>query len=440
MKKILFFIVCLLVLSWTNKEAHALTDVKKKDYYYDAVQWGIKQKIISGYPDGSFKPSQAVTHVQFVRMYTNVFDFEKKNMNVTGDHYNLLVQYGIHFGKVTGAEKITRGEVAALFAYANGAMKQPSVSFRKNELTYAEYNTAAKFMLDKKISSGQHKNPSLDAAKRLGYQNTVTRAQAVTFLYQLSRSKLNKVNDTVKAKKQPVRIGDISKPIRSYKMNKDVTFHITEDLGNLNIVFSYKNKVVGGYITKKGVTIEGVTIGKTDKNNAYLGEKSVVNAEPFIDNHDGKKVAALFWYYGATHTQFSKTLDFTTYDTTLVSKLYTDVANASRAKFGVEPVKEHWVLRKAAIAHSNDMQKRKYFNHDTPEGLGPSERVQAVPNNNTEIQDAGENIAAGYGFLFSAHNGWMNSMGHRMNILEPSYEFIGYGESKNGQYFTTNFY
>ena len=111
--------------------------------------------------------------------------------------------------------------------------------------------------------------------------------------------------------------------------------------------------------------------------------------------------------------------------------------NAERAKNGGALLK--WDDRLAAVAraHSDDMTNRGYFSHDTPEGLGPSERIDRSGYSCWKGSHCGvaENIAIELvsGNLDSiaaeAVQGWMNSPGHRTNLLGRQYDRTGLGAS-----------
>jgi uncharacterized protein YkwD len=101
--------------------------------------------------------------------------------------------------------------------------------------------------------------------------------------------------------------------------------------------------------------------------------------------------------------------------------------NAQRARQGEPPLTENLRLDRAAVAHSQDMAERKYFEHVDPDGVHPDARI--VQQGYPPIL-VGENLAWGEttkstpAWIVSA---WMQSPGHRANILEPDYREIGIG-------------
>jgi uncharacterized protein YkwD len=82
------------------------------------------------------------------------------------------------------------------------------------------------------------------------------------------------------------------------------------------------------------------------------------------------------------------------------------------------------LLDRAAQGHSEDMAQRGYFDHISPDGTGPAERLAAVGYHWSRY---GENIAAGYTSPAQVVEGWMNSPGHRANILNCEFRELGVG-------------
>jgi uncharacterized protein YkwD len=104
-----------------------------------------------------------------------------------------------------------------------------------------------------------------------------------------------------------------------------------------------------------------------------------------------------------------------------------DCANSERAKVGLKPLKDNPILDIAAQAHVLDMKVRSYFAHDTPEGQSPFDRIDALYKGLNPLTWMGENIAMGFADAASTCVGWMNSPGHRANILRPQFTEIGTG-------------
>lgn len=148
-----------------------------------------------------------------------------------------------------------------------------------------------------------------------------------------------------------------------------------------------------------------------------------------------------------------------------------DLINAERAKQGLPELALDSALSEVARAHSSDMASRAYFSHDTPEGTGPTERGNEAGYTCTKVSDSGMSYNAGLGenlaYVWLHHTyrlisgekvptewrtlegmarqsveGWMDSLGHRENILRKVFERqgIGLALADDGKvYFTQNF-
>ncbi|MBG9443589.1 serine protease [Cytobacillus firmus] len=117
-----------------------------------------------------------------------------------------------------------------------------------------------------------------------------------------------------------------------------------------------------------------------------------------------------------------------------------DITNAERVNHGVPVLEWDDTVKETARKHSSDMAENNYFDHTNLQGLSPFDRMQA---DEVSFMLAGENLASGQFSSIFAHEGLMNSLGHRKNILRRDYEFLGVGvafNSKSQPYYTENFY
>lgn len=111
--------------------------------------------------------------------------------------------------------------------------------------------------------------------------------------------------------------------------------------------------------------------------------------------------------------------------------------NAERVKQGLAPLKANNQVGNVARAHSQDMADKGYFDHYDPAGKSPFNRLN---DGGISYRAAGENIAINTS-VPNAHNAFMNSPGHRSNVLESSYTEVGVGIIHEGTrlYVTENF-
>ncbi|WP_405574940.1 CAP domain-containing protein [Streptomyces sp. NBC_01167] len=103
--------------------------------------------------------------------------------------------------------------------------------------------------------------------------------------------------------------------------------------------------------------------------------------------------------------------------------------NAERAVAGLSPLAPDPVLAGVAQAYSADMAARGFYSHTSPEGLQPWDRAAAAGSDHRGI---GENIAFGQRSAATVVQGWMNSPGHRANILKPDFTHLGVGFASGG--------
>lgn len=114
-------------------------------------------------------------------------------------------------------------------------------------------------------------------------------------------------------------------------------------------------------------------------------------------------------------------------------KAMLDLHNKQRASKGLKTLCIHPALQKAAEKHSQDMIDKDYFAHNSQDGTTFAQRIKREGYN---YRTAGENIAWGSGNLGSPENifkNWMNSSGHKANILKSGYREVGIG-AVNGTY------
>lgn len=101
-----------------------------------------------------------------------------------------------------------------------------------------------------------------------------------------------------------------------------------------------------------------------------------------------------------------------------------DDTNQQRTSNGVAALALNGLLDNAAQSKANDMAARDYWSHNTPDGQTPWTFMDAA---GYKYQLAGENLAYGFNTAADTLTGWMNSPGHRANILNGGYTEVGFG-------------
>ena len=100
-----------------------------------------------------------------------------------------------------------------------------------------------------------------------------------------------------------------------------------------------------------------------------------------------------------------------------------------RAKYGLPALKGNSQLNRLAENYAKDMIARGFFAHNNPEGQTPFDRMQAA---GIGYRTAGENLAINSS-VAAAETAFMNSSGHRANILSSGYTDVGIGVAQNSR-------
>ncbi|MCA1060875.1 cell wall-binding repeat-containing protein [Rossellomorea aquimaris] len=242
----------------------------------------------------------------------------------------------------------------------------------------------------------------------------------------------------------PQRIDESRYSFDWFVYNKDPKTYIQFGVFYGNVVAVYTNS--DSWMSKSGLKLG---MGKAEVENTL----KQIGAVPDQENdyyYDDQMIRV--YYDGMDKDSLSGILlmreDFMTVNPdadmgelkTSMEKQLRDQANALRARHLIAPLKEDKEAREVARAHSKDMAVRNYFSHDNPEGLSPFQRLSKAGISYTS---AGENIAAGQFNAIAVHDEWVNSAGHRKNILSPLFHNLGAGVYIGGEYgiyYTEDFY
>ncbi|MFS0673428.1 CAP domain-containing protein [Ornithinibacillus sp. 179-J 7C1 HS] len=122
-----------------------------------------------------------------------------------------------------------------------------------------------------------------------------------------------------------------------------------------------------------------------------------------------------------------------------LSKFENDVVtltNKERTQAGLNPLEIDTALSQVAREKSNDMQAKNYFSHTSPTYGSPFDMMRDF---GISYRSAGENIAAGQQTPEEVVQAWMNSQGHRENILNANFTHIGVGYESGGNHWTQMF-
>ncbi|MBQ9163118.1 MAG: SafA/ExsA family spore coat assembly protein [Clostridia bacterium] len=112
------------------------------------------------------------------------------------------------------------------------------------------------------------------------------------------------------------------------------------------------------------------------------------------------------------------------------------LVNEIRTQNGLRELTYNWELCRVARYKSQDMKDNRYFSHTSPVYGSPFQMMKSF---GITYRTAGENIAKGQSTPQAVVNAWMNSAGHRANILNASFTEIGVGYVASGNYWTQMF-
>lgn len=155
-----------------------------------------------------------------------------------------------------------------------------------------------------------------------------------------------------------------------------------------------------------------------------VGLSEIKNANPQIVNPD-------FIYPGQILNIPKADSTVTNYENEVIR-----LVNEIRTKKGLNALTADWQLSRVARYKSQDMKDNNYFSHTSPVYGSP---FTMIKNFGISYKSAAENIAKGQATPQAVVNAWMNSAGHRANILNSSYTKIGVGYVAQGNYWTQMF-
>lgn len=112
-------------------------------------------------------------------------------------------------------------------------------------------------------------------------------------------------------------------------------------------------------------------------------------------------------------------------------KALLDLVNKARLEANLKPLEYDIELAHVAMTKAKDMVDNNYFDHISPAYGSPFDMMKSF---GIKYGYAGENIATGYANVQDVFNGWMNSPGHKANILNEKFTHCGFGIANGGKY------
>ncbi|EXX85406.1 copper amine oxidase [Paenibacillus darwinianus] len=439
-------------------EAAAASFSDTRSHWASSVmEWAIGQRIATGYADGSFKPNRTVGEQDFLVMLMRAYpELALRQQAANEPWYKPAYDKAAELNWPIGKTAFNRGDAAALLAAANG--QSLSVT------------GAVRWMLGAGLTVGKT-SPTVDGFKS---GDNMSRAEALTFIYNFKKNKpaLNVAPVPAIPAPQPagltlngISLGAdesavtqaLGSPDRKDPSANGAQWYVyNSNYAKFAMIAVRNGKVVGLYSNAKAwKAASGVQLGlAADKALSLLkpasGEGVVDRRDDymefsegdatyrlFVDKLDGAKLSGLMVTTGgfdykaaASGPEASQALERQIFDLT----------NAERVRLGRTTFTWDEAAAETGREHSQDMAANNYFAHVNKKGESPFDRME---RHGIVYRSAAENIAAGYPDAFRVHAGWMNSAGHRANLMNGQLERLGvgvYAGGSYGLYYTQNFY
>jgi len=441
-------------------------DVPATHWAYEAVHRAAAEGWVDGYSDGTFRLSQRVTEAEFLKLLLAAAVPGELPERQTGEAWSApYYQYAKerNFPLSEAGASFDRGGAAQLIAGLKGHI-----------LGRTE---AVRYLLDNGLSNG------VTSATVEGYQmqKALSRAEAVQFIVNaLGGAKKNETRPEADEgyRLRGVAIGDteaavtakLGKPNRVDPSEYGFQWHVYNG--------DYKQYAQIGIAGGKVVALfsnadawrsgDGLGIGSSKaaiaaklgkaRSMTELATNISVRADSdvypsyeadgsyltfILDRYNGGKTMGI--YLIDKKTAAARDGSYGVVTPALLSayeRELLDLANASRVLAGKKTLAWDADVAGTARDHSKDMGSGGFFDHVNPQGLSPFDRMKA---DGIAYSAAAENIAAGQINAVFAHAEWMNSEGHRANILGDKYERLGVGIAYSKDYpyriyYTQNFY
>lgn len=164
--------------------------------------------------------------------------------------------------------------------------------------------------------------------------------------------------------------------------------------------------------------------------------KAEVPAQPAIEKPVAQPVAQKPAQQPEQKTNTNAPVEQSTAGISTIEQQVLTLTNQERAKEGLKPLATDAKLMDAAREKSTDMRTGKYFSHTSPTLGSPFDRMKAL---GIDYRAAAENIAMGQTSAEEVVKAWMESPGHRANIMNGKFTHIGIGYDAQGHYWTQQF-
>ncbi|EZH66389.1 hypothetical protein DH09_10675 [Bacillaceae bacterium JMAK1] len=468
-------------------KASSFEDVTSAHWAHEEINYILEEEIITGYSDGTFRPTNTISRSQTAVMLDRALDLddvteyrEYNDVNESHQNYDAIqrvseagVMTGGSDGSFRPSETLTRAQMSAVLTRAFELEADRSVEFKDLNESHWAYEEIAPVVTNY-ISTGKNDGTYSPSEHVSRAQFSIFMARALNEDFRTSST-----NETFYGGDwtfDGISIGDSLEDVQRFHgepeeiLDSEYGFrwHVYHDEWDRYIQYGIEDGTVVAALSPQerwrasGEISKGTN--KTDVREQYGSPESIIVKDSmryrvdnghkdlfsvndhlvtfYYDSHNDNEVSSVFiidetvedaydqYYPDATGTVRN------TYETQIVY-----LANAVRASHDLDSLERLDDASETALNHSRDMARHNYFSHTNREGLSPFDRMDA---DGVEYRSAAENLARGQVRPLDAIEGWMNSdKGHREALL-GNYTHTGVGiafdESRNNRPYYTQLY
>ncbi len=381
-------------------------ELKDMNVFIDTKdQYALKAKkvgIINGVSENEFAPKDKLTREQFCTM---IYRITENNEN-PNSIYSFSQQYE--------DEK----DISNWAFESVKAMNHYKIMNGYNNYLYPKDNVS----IEEAIALTVRCNDKFNTSTQNNTKDTVNTGEGYIYINQKNINIGDIKNSVIEKFGQPNdTLQSLNRGEWYVYFNQDYSNHFQIEIvdGSVYSILSNSNNFEAFEGYKIGIISSDVNSDKVDEYN----QKTKVTVQFLYDKNNSNKLDTIYITKGSTKMM---TLDSKYIYSQEKQNFY--LVNALRSRYNLSPLKYNDNVATVARNHSADMGINKYFNHVNLNGEDPGKRLI---NNNLIWKTYGENIAAGQSDNIAAYFGWVNSSGHRNNMLNAKCQEIGVGINYN---------
>lgn len=477
MKKAVSFLLILalaLALPVTALAAQSFSDVAPDYWAYQYIEYASANGVVNGMGNGEFQPEGLVTVAQFTAIMTRAFYAGEIGSSAgSGAWYTPNVDAANNHGLLNGLGTVdydlnaTRYQMAVILYNTMTDLGWEALSRADREavlLTVGdadgipeEYAVAVANVYSLGLITG------MDAAGTFAGDSSMTRAQAATVYYRAaqmvnggsgSEGPAGPEQTGLTAPEARLTVGSTTyslgmteaelltaagEPDDKLATFAGYTWYVygADTYDDFFMAGVYGSKVAALCASGTGFSYMGYTAGATGLSSGKYNDCAYL----YTDKNDSGILHAVYLTDSGSAV-FRSEMSVSAAALEGESRAVFYLTNGFRRYHGLSILKWSDPAAVAAALHSQDMADQDYFDHTSLDGRTPWQRMTAQ---GIVYRYAAENIDAGYRSGLSAYNGWVNSAGHRANMLSASVAYLGVGFGYNAGstykfYATQDFY